>query len=715
MAFSFEGLKFWVSIHAPGRTKRDITNNGGIVVAAEKDADICIMDPARAGQNPAKHLFSHVWITDCIRQQTQLDEGPYRVATIIAQENERRRQEEDPPAERSQYTLVEAPRARPPAGSLKRVRNEYSREDDRILVQWLREKAAEAEREHKYPHHTYHSWRSRWINKLSKIVTFSDPPQENESPRRSVRARNEEQQEVEPRTRPREPIAEPQPARQHEQYQEQPRERRREQETEEEQPDGERVVESSGGPDELFFMDFHDYYIMGMAYKEWKKQRRLSGERAKPTRAFFKGLHQKRPELSTEEWQEKYSKLRSLYVGGPSSTESQVPPTPPRKPAAGSAEGGQQGQSGQENKDGDEDQEDKDQDGDDGFDIDDDAILSAAKSLDNKQKEFLELLDGYNSFLQFYVPPSFFIGGRYLETYTLWTAVQDASGQPDKRDWNAIVNALGFDSTQYPVLATQLEAWYDHNLKEFGSFLEQYKEEAGDDDEEEDDDDDEDEDEDDADEQAQAEPSGSKTLESISHGGGLLSSARQILSAAFSAGRSTPTKEPPAESPSKRVRFSSQNNQAQAESDDEDNDDDKDDNGNPVFESRQTRSSARRAASTPTSMPLEPDTQDFAYGPATQADVDMGDANDNGAGGGIGHESHLATPSQQLHTEERIVATAPLSLPAPGSARRKRPAASSTTATPMTKRTARRSMPPTFNQSGERGTGKGASLSQPVN
>lgn len=80
----------------------------------------------------------------------------------------------------------------------------------------------------------------------------------------------------------------------------------------------------------------------------------------------------------------------------------------------------------------------------------------------------------------------------------------------------------------------------------------------------------------------------------------------------------------------------------------------------------------------------------FAYNAKTQV-ADWGDneaAEANGAGAGA--DSHLATPSQQLHTEQRIFAftAVPVSLPAPESAGQKRPADAFAPAPPATKRTA---------------------------
>ncbi|CAK7209769.1 hypothetical protein SCUCBS95973_000553 [Sporothrix curviconia] len=642
MPFSFEGLKFWVSIHTPNRTKSDIKKHGGIVVVNEVDADVRIVDPARAGSNPSQNMISPDWITE-------------------------------------------------------RVRNEYTHEDDRILIQWMYDKAAEATRkgidlgasgnkiykdlEALHPHHTYHSWRSRWLTKLSMITDLSVPPESSRRSQPEPRPEHLEQiSPVQPRPPAREPGAEPEPN------------PPQEQSLEEEEPQNlteENIQDPSGAPDELFFMDYNDYYIIGIAYTQ--------------------------SDLSAQEWQERYNKVRSMYVNGSSSKEAQE--------EAAVAKNRNEDDSGGEGEGEDED-EDGDGDGDDGLDIDVDAIIDGVETLDNRQQQFLGCLDAYNEFLQVYVPPSFFIGGRYLETYTLWTAVQEASsGEQDKRDWGAIVSALGLDSDKYPALETQLAAWYDQNLKELGSFLKEYQQEAeGDDDEEGDssgdggdDNDDDEEEKEQEQEQEQAGtqdgPRSGKTPVSAARNSGLLSSARQILSAAFSGGSRATTAEgePAAETPSKRVRFSGRTD-AEANND---SDDDDDTSGSPAFETRRrtTRASARKTAAAPGNKATEPETQDFAYALETQQpDVDMEgeeeeDRRDEGSAGtgATPHGRRVATPSQQLQTEERIMAAVPLSLPALGPSRLKRPAESSTPGRHAGKRTARQSMPPDFDVRSQRG------------
>ena len=431
-----------------------------------------------------------------------------------------------------------------------------------------------------------------------------------------------------------------------------------------------------------------------------------------------------RPELSAQEWREKYNKLLSMYSKGLSSFVENT--ADDRNELHDESEPAARG-------DG---TEDEDNEGDDGLDINVDNLIEGVKTFDSKQQQFLACLEAYNDFLQVYVPPSFFIGGRSLETYTLWTTVQNLSpDEQDRRDWAAIADALTLDRTRYPTVETQLAAWYEQNLKELGSFIKEYQQEADEDDnddeegssDEEENDEEEEEDNAGGGETAEEETGERKTPESVTRNSGLMSSARQILSAAFSGGsRSAANDEEPAvDSPSKQIRFASHSNAAATkdgedgnnnDEDDDDGDDDDDggDNENidssPAFETRRrtTRASARQAASTHASSKTaaEPETQDFAFDPETQQpDVEIFDDENNDENDDVADNKDAAdmgkrllrervvTPSQQLRTEERVMVAVPLSLPAPGALRRKRAAESSTPARHVVKRAARRPLP----------------------
>ncbi|CAK7268126.1 hypothetical protein SEPCBS119000_002902 [Sporothrix epigloea] len=674
MAFSFEGIKFWVSIHTPNRTKADITNNGGNLVASEADADVCIMDPLRAGSNPPRKMVSPAWISECISRQAKIDEEPFRVINIVAQNVQRQPQEAPSsqerrhrsPTTRSPPPRSPAPRRRPPAGSYRRVRNEYTAKDDEILVEWMIRKAAKAakdgeylsargtkvfkELEAKHPHHTFHSWRSRWLTRLSQTTDLPYPSKLRSQPTvHSVRADRLRMATGVPGT---------------------------DQSIEPEQAESQAITADdeaglSGAPDELFFMDYNDFYIIKSAYSEWRKQ----------------------IERTAQEWRRIYYKLRALYTNAPSSDDARAAAAPQN----GSATVHPQAPNRFTD---DEDEEDEyEEGGDDGLNIDVDAILDNVESFDDKKRHFLSCLEAYNDFLQVYVPPSFFIGGRYLETYTLWTAVEaESSGERDKGRWGRVASALGFESAKYPALESQLEAWYNQNLKELGAFLAEFQsEDAGIDDgvsqgegsqeeegeEEEveeddgdgmeddnaviagDDDDDEEEDDPGEDQNAPEDVSPSKTARPTDRSTGLISSARKMLSATFLGGsKSAATEAEAAKTPSRRVRFPGR---ASAETDENDGD-----NDSPAFETRlrMARRPAQGRPSASGNVITDPETQDFAFDPETQQHETVFDEleEDEAAAEQALREERAFAPSQQP------LVTASPSLTAPVTPRRKRPA-----------------------------------------
>ncbi|KJR85315.1 uncharacterized protein SPSK_09402 [Sporothrix schenckii 1099-18] len=163
MAFSFKGLKFYVSIHTPNETKKIIQNNGGIVVANENDADIRIRDPSRGPPSyRSGDYYSHKWIVDCIKQKRQVDEAPYliqrqahpsttpaRPARPARNERTEGERERSPPQREEEDGLVYAS-AR--SQSVVKTRNAFTREDDRILQDWVIQKATRAIEEDEYFH-----------------------------------------------------------------------------------------------------------------------------------------------------------------------------------------------------------------------------------------------------------------------------------------------------------------------------------------------------------------------------------------------------------------------------------------------------------------------------------------------------------------------------------------------------------------------------------
>lgn len=409
------------------------------------------------------------------------------------------------------------------------------------------------------------------------------------------------------------------------------------------------------------------------------------------------------PDISRTELRRRYYRLRDLYTKADTvPADAPAEEAPAETPAVRRANHHSEIQNGGRGDEQGGAVEDNNENAADDIDLDDDAILNGVGDLDSDQQEFQECLNQYNDYLQVYVPPSFFIGGRYLETYSLWTAIQIAADEHDRIDWGVVIDTLGLDSTKFSRLASQLAAWYELNLKEFRSFWKRYTEQAQDaeDGESEDDEEDEDEVQAEAEEVAQEPPSG-PAPGSARRSTGLMASLRGIASA-FTGGE-TAGDAPVPESPNKHVRFSGvqpgQDNH-HGHASDPDDDDDSDDNGSPAFETRRRTRSSTQQRTPKKKTALEPETQDFAFDPETQPPTDLGgddDEEEEGLDDDDGEDWQVygtpskATPARQLRSEERIVSAVPQSLPAPGSAKRKRTAAISASASPA-KRLQRKSM-----------------------
>ncbi|KAL1904599.1 hypothetical protein Sste5344_009682 [Sporothrix stenoceras] len=667
MPFSFEGLKFYVSINAPNRTKKAIQDNGGIVTADERKANIRITDPSRPIPSYSSgDYYSYEWVLDSVRQQRQIDETPYKIDRPVAVPPPPQ------PASRPQARAPE-PTARSdgliyaPANSQRRHRNAFTYEDDRILRDWVMEEARIALRrdekfldrgndmykrlEKKYPHHTFHSWRNRWLTKLA--LTTNIPVAKRQEPRsrppRVEPPQEESEEEIED-------VPDNNPEKQHRKHREK-------------NPKGNNATTP-------------------------KKQRKKN-QHTMRTRAH--------PDVSVKDFRRRYHRLRNLYTKS-NATPAGSPVKATATTAASPSVNHQNDVPNGEQEEGADDNADEMEV--DGLDLDDDAILNGVGDHDSAQQEFQKCLDDYNDYLTLYVPPSFYIGGRFLDTYSLWTALQDSVDDNDRIDWGAVIETLGLDRAKHPQLASQLSAWYDLNLKEFRSFWNKYKEAVEEAEEEESEDDEEAEGEggeEEEGEEAEDEPSGSARR---STGTGFVSSILGI----FGGGGSSGSTQAP-ESPSKHVRFSgaqaAEEEEESAQEDEEDDDDDEEDD----FETRRVTRSAsqqlqtpkkQKQRQTPKKAALEPETQDFAFDPETQAPLDLaGDDEIEDMEEDEENEeedwrplssSKKATPARQLRTEERVVAAVPQSLPPPGSAKRKRTAAAaSSTATPA-KRLQRKSM-----------------------
>ncbi|KAI1859099.1 hypothetical protein JX265_010576 [Neoarthrinium moseri] len=148
----FKDIKFWVAHRVPMRATwiQDIENNGGSIEKLEKNADYLIADHVR--KDAPAGSYSWKWIEDSVKSGQLLDPNDYSINL---------------PGTASR-----------PVGSVQQrtTRTAFTREDDILLARYVtkHERNGLAVQglaiykilEKKYPHHTYQSWRDRWVKKL---------------------------------------------------------------------------------------------------------------------------------------------------------------------------------------------------------------------------------------------------------------------------------------------------------------------------------------------------------------------------------------------------------------------------------------------------------------------------------------------------------------------------------------------------------------------
>ncbi|KAI1817287.1 hypothetical protein GGS20DRAFT_574917 [Poronia punctata] len=140
----FQGLKIWVSHKVPDRkTCTDtIVTNGGLITPRDKDADLIICDSKR---DHIPGSYSHQLIDNAVERGSLDEKEDYLCGALL------------PPSSRT-------------------YRNKFTVEEDRALSEFVNEKAflGEAtsgngvyqEFAKTHPTHTWQSWRNRWIKRL---------------------------------------------------------------------------------------------------------------------------------------------------------------------------------------------------------------------------------------------------------------------------------------------------------------------------------------------------------------------------------------------------------------------------------------------------------------------------------------------------------------------------------------------------------------------
>ncbi|KAH0614624.1 uncharacterized protein H6S33_000260 [Morchella sextelata] len=146
----FQGKSFWLSARVPMRKRftEQIKVNGGNVVLSEKDADILIVDHLR--DHTGDTAFSYKFIEKSIENKKLEDLDDHIVVPVGKKKTSK-------------------------ASGLK-GRNTFTQEDDNILFEKLASvdsgyngNKIYQELHKKYPHHTMHSWRGRWVDHFSKL------------------------------------------------------------------------------------------------------------------------------------------------------------------------------------------------------------------------------------------------------------------------------------------------------------------------------------------------------------------------------------------------------------------------------------------------------------------------------------------------------------------------------------------------------------------
>ncbi|KAJ5225612.1 hypothetical protein N7468_006837 [Penicillium chermesinum] len=170
----FDGATFWLDRRIPQRTMiRDmITSQGGSIVLQEKDADVRVVDHLRHDlKEVTVNTVSYKYIERSVQNNKVEDFNKHRVGST-------------------------GPR---PMGAShiarKGTRKEYTREDDQLLYDWLQpyEQIQGApingnkiyqDIANEYPHHTWQSWRTRYLRTVRGKPRPGGPKPSNSVPYR---------------------------------------------------------------------------------------------------------------------------------------------------------------------------------------------------------------------------------------------------------------------------------------------------------------------------------------------------------------------------------------------------------------------------------------------------------------------------------------------------------------------------------------------------
>lgn len=149
---------------------RELRDRGAAIVPLESQADLCIVDDARKNGPAGERYYSYKFVEESLKNNVLQDPEIYAVAMKSA-------------VDRKVGSSAVAPK-----GS----RTAFSRQDDQILYNWLEPfrqsggkwKGNEIYKQlaRQYPHHTYQSWRSRYMILVSRGAKMTVTEQVNPFP-----------------------------------------------------------------------------------------------------------------------------------------------------------------------------------------------------------------------------------------------------------------------------------------------------------------------------------------------------------------------------------------------------------------------------------------------------------------------------------------------------------------------------------------------------
>ncbi|KAI5807379.1 TRF2-interacting telomeric protein/Rap1 C terminal domain-containing protein [Peziza echinospora] len=165
----FSGASFFVAMQVPSRSHilGMIKVNGGSIAQIDKKADFILVDHMKPGVAHNSPVYSYKFIEDCVRNKRLEDFEKYDI------ENYKKSKK---PTQGSKAKPTKTSGHRPGG------RAAFTKEDDEILLNWLARPGVThlkgmklyIELAERYPQHTHHSWRSRWVEKY--MLEMPDGP-----------------------------------------------------------------------------------------------------------------------------------------------------------------------------------------------------------------------------------------------------------------------------------------------------------------------------------------------------------------------------------------------------------------------------------------------------------------------------------------------------------------------------------------------------------